>query len=337
MVLVAGCVCMDAASGCCVLTAGRRGVQRHVVEVRADPRGRERGDEAVARRAVGELQAVEVRVVLGALRHDRPVDEPRALERLEGGVVGVPDRHPRGVDLRDALELGGEQRRADVGEQKRRAEVDPRVVIDVAAREAAAVGPLLLEDLRALDERLVVDEQRAALAAGDVLRLVEGERPEGADRPQRPAAVGGVDALRGVLDEQQVVRLRQRAEGVHVTGDPAVVDGDDRPRALRDGVGGALGVDVQRGGIDVDEDRRRAAQDERVGGRDERERRHDDLVAGADAAEQRGHLQRPRAGVRHEHARRAGELGQQPLAVQVARATLAASSPVRNGRLNGRR
>ena len=40
------------------------------------------------------------------------------------------------------------------------------------------------------------------------------------------------------------------------------------------------GVDVERVGLDVDEHRRRAAVDDDVGGRGERDRRGDDLVAG---------------------------------------------------------
>ncbi len=70
-------------------------------------------------------------------------------------------------------------------------------------KNCAAVRALLADDLGALDEARVVDEQRAAFAADDVLGLVEAERAELADRAERPAAVGREDALRGVLDDQQ--------------------------------------------------------------------------------------------------------------------------------------
>ena len=159
----------------------------------------------VARAPVGEHDPVQVRVVAGAGRDDRAAQHAGALERLERRVVGVPDRQARGGDLRDALELLGQQRRRHVGHEKRRADVDPRVLVDLAAREALAVGALLLQDLGALRPARVVDEQRAALAAGDVLRLVEGERAEVADRAERAAVERRADALRGVLDEQQPV------------------------------------------------------------------------------------------------------------------------------------
>src|SRR6185437_5658506 len=47
--------------------------------------------------------------------------------------------------------------------------------------ELAAVGALLADDLGTLHQFLVVDEQRAALAGGDVLGLVEAERSELSD------------------------------------------------------------------------------------------------------------------------------------------------------------
>jgi hypothetical protein len=50
----------------------------------------------------------------------------------------------------------------------------------------------------------MVDEQGATLAAADVLRLVEAQRPEMADRARSAAAVTGEQALRGVLDHDRV-------------------------------------------------------------------------------------------------------------------------------------
>ena len=93
------------------------------------------------------------------------------------------------------------------------------------------------------------------------------------------------------------------------------MDHDDRPCALGDrGLDRAL-VDVERVGSDVDEDRHGAAKDEGVGGRDERERGHDHLVAGSEPAQvadhlQRGGARRGRAG-RHaaRHSRFAERLG----------------------------
>ena len=61
-----------------------------------------------------------------------------------------------------------------------------------------------------------------------------------------------------------------------------------------------LGVDVQGPRVDVDEDRHRSKQSERVGRRDEREVGNDHLIAGLEVGEQPGHLERGRARGRNQ-------------------------------------
>src|SRR5262249_5439540 len=60
------------------------------------------------------------------------------------------------------------------------------------------------------------------------------------------------------------------------------MDGHDRLRPRRDPGGHVLGIEVQRDRVDVREDRRRTSPRDRLGGRVERERGTDDLVARAD-------------------------------------------------------
>src|SRR5207245_973907 len=94
---------------------------------------------------------------------------------------------------------------------------------------------------------------RAALAAMDVLRLVEAERAEIADGAEWLAAVAGEQALRRVFDHLQAVPPRDRHDFVHLAANARVVDGGDR-----DGLGGDRGLDepfVEIEGVlaDVDE------------------------------------------------------------------------------------
>ncbi len=64
---------------------------------------------------------------------------------------------------------------------------------------------------------------------------------------------------------------------------------------LRDGALDGVRVEVVRARVDVGEDRRRAALPDGVGGGDERQRRHDHLVARTDARDVQRELQRGRA------------------------------------------
>ena len=92
------------------------------------------------------------------------------------------------------------------------------------------------------------------------------------------ATPGGAERLRGVLDQRQPERgelgeRRRAAEEVH---------GHDRLRPRRDPRGDVVGIEIERDGVDVGEHGRRAGPGDRLGGRVERERRADHLVAGAD-------------------------------------------------------
>ena len=210
--------------------------------------------DAVARRPVGEL-----------------------------GVVALPDRAARVAWIASRASSCAEQeRREDVGRQIARADVDPGVLVDLAAEEPAAVGALLADDLGALDELRVVDEQRAALAAGEVLGLVEALRRQRAERAERPAAVAAEQAVRVVLDDREAVRCGDRAGSRpsrsrrrrSAPGRSPRVRGVISARSWRSSrlsVSGRMSTKTGPG----------AAQHERVGGRDERERRDDHLVARA--------------------------------------------------------
>ena len=88
-------------------------------------------------------------------RRTRPV----GLELREGLVVAIPDREAPLGDRVGLLQLRPEERRDDLARQVRRAEVDPGVLVDLAAEELAPVGALLPDDLGALDEPRVVDER----------------------------------------------------------------------------------------------------------------------------------------------------------------------------------
>ena len=122
----------------------------------------------------------------------------------------------------------------------------------------------------------VPGRDEAAVAEGEqVLRRVEAERRGDA----RACDLGRPERLGGILDQRhpELHKLRDRcrpAEQVHRDG---------RLRARSDARGDVLRIEVHRRGVDIREHRRRSTARDRLGGRVERERRADDLVARADA------------------------------------------------------
>src|SRR6266508_3631677 len=92
------------------------------------------------------------------------------------------------------------------------------------------------------------------------------------------------------------------------------MDGHDRARAGRDGALGGRDVERIRRRVDVDEDRGRAHHQDRGRGSDKRERRRDDLVAGADP--ERRERQPERVGARRDAERPADAAQGRQLALQ---------------------
>ena len=129
----------------------------------------------------------------------------------------------------------------------------------------------------------VVGHDHAALAGRHLLVRVEGEGPRAPERPDRPASQGRADRLAGVVDQQQAVSVGDLLDRVPVGRVPEHVDDHDGLRPIGDPSLEVGGVEVVRVGLDVDEDRRGPLEEEGVGARRERERRHQDLVARTDA------------------------------------------------------
>src|SRR5262249_23862799 len=124
-------------------------------------------------------------------------------------------------------QLGVQERAADLAGYVGRPYIDPGVLIDLAAEEFLPVRPLVADDFGTLVEVRIVDALGAALAADVVLRLVEAEGAELAQRTKRAILVPGVHALGCVLDNAQAVLASDSENPVHLTGDAGIVDWKD--------------------------------------------------------------------------------------------------------------
>ena len=181
---------------------------------------------------------------------------------------------------------------------------------DIHAVETRAHDALQAVLLGELGLALVVEHERAALDGGDVFVGVKTERDEvteGADAFAVPLAAEG---LGGVLDDAEVVLLRDGVEAVAVDGQAGEIDGDDGARGRSDGGFDAGEVEVAGDGVDVDEHGLGADIEDDVAGGDPGERRGNDLVARADAGDAQRDFHRAGAGVEHAHGAAAAILGE---------------------------
>ena len=158
------------------------------------------------------------------------------------------------------------------------------------AEEATSIGAFLADDLGAFNHRWVVNQQRAALAAGEIFGLVEALRRQFAKCPQITSFVPREQGMGVILNYSNAMFLGQRHDRVHLAGDAGIMHQDNRPRPFGDQIGQLVFIQVERIWANVSEHRPRPAQREGVDSGDKGKRRDDDLIAGLDVEQQRRHL-----------------------------------------------
>lgn len=154
-----------------------------------DPFGSRPREHVVPSLAVGQQHVEEVVALLPAGGHRGELEAELLGVGGQEGLVAVEHGSSSTEDPVLALELGDQVGRQHVRQAARRPGVCPGVLVDLAEEERRPVGALVVDDTRPLDVFLAVDHQGAALAAGEVLGLVEaegGEPTEAADEGGRP-------------------------------------------------------------------------------------------------------------------------------------------------------
>ena len=194
----------------------------------------------------------------------------------------------------------------DTGSSFGLADVLPRVLVDLAEEVLVSIGALVEENVSTGYVGFVVDDERAALAADEVLRLVEAQRCEAAEAPERSPAVPTEQPVGVVLDQLgSGPAFEHRADSLEVARDARVVDRDDSTDRVVHDLGEVSRVEAEGLVLDVTEQDARTLACEGECGRDESERGDDDGVAGPDVECHRGHLECGRARRGEQHVGRA--------------------------------
>ena len=236
--------------------------------------------------------------------------QPRR-HRLERAPIDRPDRMPVRLNRLERLQLRKQHRRVEVAHQVARADAAPGVLVHLATQELAPIRALLPHHLGAVKQRCIVDDERPALATGEVLRRVKAERRERPIRCHRPARMGRTKALRRIHQQRhavtrtefllfrQPVRYAVVPHGYHGAG-PRVEQRRHIVRTHRPAVA-----------IDLCEPNRHAAKREGIRGARKGEARHDDFVARLKPEHERHHLKRMGARSRQQRTLHAEQLPEQ--------------------------
>jgi hypothetical protein len=131
--------------------------------------------------------------------------------------------------------------------------------------------------------RIVGDDHAGIAERAEVLRGIKAEAAHRTQGAGALAEVLGADGLGGVLDQRQIVTLRDMPQGIHVHALAKQMHRHDGPRPWRDLVLYLQRIEVVSNRIDVGEDGSCACAADRADRCEKRERRHDHFIAGADA------------------------------------------------------
>ncbi len=231
--------------------------------------------------------------------------ELNAGEPAEQFGVAAGNAGAQREDLVELFELADPDRSVNV--------IEPVVEAESRMLEPAAVigAPLIAERAQQSPRLFGVRRDHPALAGGDLLVRIEGERRVDPVRTDRLALVLGAEGLARILDEHEAVLVGDRAQLVELARVAVDVDADDRLRARRHSCFDGRGVHVQRARVDVGKDGCPAFLDEAVRRRRERVRRRDHLVAGLDARDDAEQMQSGRAGRNRGGVRRTRACGKE--------------------------
>jgi hypothetical protein len=109
----------------------------------------------------GEQDLEHVKTLVTPRRYGRQNDLARPRPIGKAKLVAMPETPPLRLNHRRVLQLSCQQGRQQLGRQVTRSEVDPFILGEFAAKELASIGAFFPDDLRALEQRDVVKEQRA--------------------------------------------------------------------------------------------------------------------------------------------------------------------------------
>ena len=148
--------------------------------------------------------------------------------------------------------------------------------------------------------RWIAGEHGASLAGGDLFVGIKTEDGEIAEAASTAPAKARADGLGCVFDEGQLMASREISKRIHLGRDAEGVNYKDGTSAGRDRALDGGGVEIERGGIDLNQNRRSAHLKYGVDDGHEGKRGKDDLIALAHPKREQREMETCRAGT-HGH------------------------------------
>src|SRR5436190_1665351 len=126
------------------------------------------------------------------------------------------------------FKLRTEKGRQQVRRQIARADIDPGVLVDFAAEKPASVRSLFPKDLGPLIEVGIVDQQRAAFAATEILGFMETQGCKLTQCAEVSSAISSIKTMRVIFDHSDAMLPRNGRDRIHFASDARVMHKKNR-------------------------------------------------------------------------------------------------------------
>ncbi len=169
------------------------------------------------------------------------------------------------------------------------------IFVHLSSKKPAAIRSLFTNDLGPFDQARVVDEQRAALAAGDVFGFMKTLGRQATEGAQPAVAKFAKQSMRIVFHHGQAVSGGNPANHIHLATHPGIMDRDNGLGPGRNEIFELLLVQIQRVRPDVGKNNFCPAQGKSIRRGHESKGGDNHFVAGLDIEQQGAHLKCVRA------------------------------------------
>ncbi len=181
-------------------------------------------------------------------------------------IIVFPNFPASRLDTLPILELRQEKTSQHVRRKVTRSNLHPAVFIHQAAEKFAAIRPLFPDDLRVFDQVRIIDKQRTALSAGDVLGFVETLRREFSEGAQVFAFVFAKQSVGVVFNDRKIIFPADGKDLIHLAAHTSIMDRNNRPGPLCDNTFQQAFIEIQGIRPNIDKNWFGTAEDKRVDG-----------------------------------------------------------------------
>ena len=176
---------------------------------------------------ITHLDIIHMGIVAAFLRHIRLFDLTFLCKMSQIFMIIIVYLHSFGKDLISCFQLCIKICCIQFTWKIGRTIIHPAILVNLSAEKLTSVSSLFSQDLCFLHIFIPVKKDCTALSHSIVLCLMETVTPKISNGTKSFSLITGIYSLRSVFNNLQIVFLCNLHNGIHLTGNPCIVDRDD--------------------------------------------------------------------------------------------------------------